>query len=107
MSYLIGVPERHMSGIAVMMHNDYCMDGTYNPLHYMPCFMMTCSECYEDKDLYRACPTCGSELTYTYSKPYECSCGTIMYTCPDNNGLPIVTKYATPNPLFVIKEDII
>ena len=107
MSYLIGVPERSMSGIAVTMYDDYCMNGTYNPLHYMPCLRMACGECHTDRGIYRVCPGCGDELTYTYSKIYECSCGTIMHTCLDDNGLPIVTKYATPNPLFVIKEDTI
>ena len=100
MSYLIGVPERHMSGVAVMMHDNYCMDGTYNPLHYMPCLMMTCSHCYED--LYKACPGCGGRLMPP-GGPRECSCGTVLWVCYRG----CVQAFATPNPLFKMEEDVI
>ena len=107
MSYLTGVPERRVSGIAATMHNDYCMDGTHSPLHYVPCLMMTCGECSADEGLYRVCPGCGDQLLHDPANLYKCSCETVIWICFDNNGSPIVTRYTTPNPLFAIKEDII
>lgn len=106
MSYLTGVPERRVSGIAATMHNDYCMDGTYNPLHYVPCLMMTCGECSADEGLYRVCPGCGGKLPESVRTLYECSCGTAMWVCVNQHHI-FVHAYVTPHPMFLVEEDTI
>ena len=104
MNYISKVPDNiDRSPIAYDMHVEYCLGKGYNPIHYVQC-IGRCSECSKD-DLYRVCPGCGAGLG-GFAEMYKCSCETVMWICHDASG-PLVTRYATPNKIFMTEEDII
>lgn len=106
MNYLTGRPDEHESA-ALKLYRDYGCGSDPDKFHYVKCYGSSCYECRDDPALYRVCPGCGAKLsTNTEIRPYECTCGTIIYACCRYQG-PVVTRYITPHPLFVIKEDII
>lgn len=104
MNYLIGIPNE-LESTALRLYKEY--GSNQGKLHYIKCYGRVCLECRTDPELYRVCPGCGAKLsTDTEIRPYECTCGTIIYICCRRQG-PVVTRYITPHPLFVIKEDTI
>ena len=100
MGYIIGSPAKNEI-IAGKLYEMYdCM-----LVHHAPCAARLCSHCYEDKDLYKACPTCGARLP-NRAGVTKCKCGAILYICIVNLTL-IVTKYITPYEQFKTDDDII
>ena len=107
MSYINRIPiDDTESSIAHIIHIDYCLGKGYNPVHYVPCIGRPCTECYKDETLYRVCPGCGAGLG-KLSEMCECPCGTVMWVCFNSTKGPIVTRYATPNKIFLTEEDVI
>lgn len=103
MNYLIGIPNV-LESTALRLYEEY--GSNQGELHYVECHGRVCLECHTDPDLYRVCPGCGAKLSTDIEVPYECTCGTMIYICCRRQG-PVVTRYITPHPLFVIKEDTI
>lgn len=83
----------------------YGMSGC-GTVYYSPCTGRYCDECHIDRDLYRVCPRCGSELPRSTMLSYVCSCGTAILTCGEQHYI-FVRAYATPHPMFRVEEDVI
>lgn len=102
MSYRTDLPT---FGGALNMHTKYVLGQGYNPVHYTTCTGIRCEECLS-KDLYMVCPGCGGKLK-SCTGEYECTCGAAIYICRNHDWIPIVTKYAIPNKMFLVEEDTI
>ena len=106
MSYLVGNPERSLRKTAYHMYTMYPQSHGYDQIRYVQCTGAKCIDCDMDEDLYRVCPTCGSNIAKVHCV-YECTCGTVIYACAGRRHGAIITAYVTQNKLFRIEEDII
>ena len=105
MSYLVGNPG-NSSLEAHHMYATYPQSHGYDQVRYTQCSGVKCIDCDMDEDLYRVCPTCGSNIAKVH-RIYECTCGTIIYACSGRRHGAIITAYVTQNKIFRIEEDII
>lgn len=89
-------------------HNMKIMFGAKpDNMHWVKCYGALCDECLENKNMYKACPVCGESLLTTSKRPYECTCGTIIWACLRSSRETTVTRYITSDLPLSAAEDII
>lgn len=104
-TYMTSDPPPTIEGCAYNMKTMF--EAKPGSIHWVKCYGTRCDKCRGDKNIYRVCPICGESLLMTDERPYECTCGTILWVCLRGFADPIVTRYITRDLPLATAEDII